>query len=109
MAAFSTVRPGDINGALNSHLIYQADNGTIFWGSDTDESGWSAPKKDAVFGGADNPTSLACVTAAASTVPDVLLTSDTDLNRCYFQQQGQLVEVSFDGFEWTGPKKIPTL
>lgn len=106
MAGFSNARSGNNNGTLNTYLIYQADNGNILWGSDTSDSGWTTPKAGSVFDGADKPTNLACVTMAGSTNPDIPLTSATDLNRCYFQKDGRLMEATFDGSKWNGPTEI---
>lgn len=77
------------------------------YSTDIDSSGWQSPKTDPVFNGADNPTNIACVTAAASTNPDIPLTSATELNRCYFQKRGKLIEVHYDGSKWSTLGEIP--
>ncbi len=99
MAAFATARD-DSSDLLNSYLVYQAADGKIMYGTNTNSSGWVGPSTDAVFDGADHPTNLACVTMAAGTDGDIPLTSATDLNKCYFQRDGDLIEVMYDGSKW---------
>lgn len=38
---------------------------------------------------------------AAGADSDMPLTSATDLNKCYFQRNGELVEVMYNGTQWT--------
>lgn len=102
---FSTARKKS-NQELDSYLIYQAKDGKIMYGTNTNSSGWIGPSSDAVFDGADHPTSLACVTAGTDD-DGIPLTSETDLNRCFFQRNGGLAEVTFDGSKWASSGTIP--
>jgi hypothetical protein len=105
MAAFSTARD-DTSALVNTYLIYQAADGKIMYGSNTNSSGWGGPQTDKVFDGADFPTNLACVTAGAGTNPDEPLSSATDMNKCYFQRNGGLVEALYNGTAWTESELI---
>jgi len=97
LAAFAIARD-NTTALLNTYLIYQAADGRIMYGANTNST-WDGPRTDSVFDGADIPTNLACVTAAADSVRP--LTSATDLNKCYFQRKGELVEVLYDGSKWS--------
>lgn len=107
LAAFATAAD---DSTLNSYIVFQAKDGSIQYGSSSGSGGgWGQPKKDAVFDGADAGTDIACVTAGANAGWNITLTTATDLNLCFFQRGGRLVEVAFDGQKWTlvGNVSIP--
>lgn len=106
LAAFANAQSSS-SSLLNTYVIYQAENGTVMYGTNKDASGWDWPKTDPVFDDADVPTRLACVTMATDTDPDIPLTSATDQNKCYLQRRGELVEMRYDGTKWTTLGIVP--
>ena len=105
LAVFAIARKKS-NRELDSYLIYQAKDDKVMYGTNTNSSGSVGPASHAVFGGADHLTSLACITAGADD-DGIPLTSETDLNRCYFQRRVELIEVTFDGLKWAASGPIP--
>ncbi|KAK2589851.1 hypothetical protein QQS21_012473 [Conoideocrella luteorostrata] len=100
LAVFATARDGSSD-LFNTYLLYQAADGKIMYGTNTNSSGWVGPSTDAVFDGADVPTNLACVTMAPDYESKLQLLSATDQNKCYFQRKGELVEVAYSGGSWS--------
>jgi len=83
---------------MNTYIIWQDTSGAIQVGWRDDDSGWKGPKAYSAFAGADNGTSIACITPTAWPVSN--LQERVDLARCYFQASGVLKEVLFDGASW---------
>ncbi|KAF9878206.1 hypothetical protein CkaCkLH20_04244 [Colletotrichum karsti] len=111
MAAFAVAR-GDANGqassAVNTWVVYQdSSTGKISYVYENGTDGWKGPETDPVFEGADNPTHLACVTAASATIPEVPLQPAHDLSHCFFQVKKQLKHVHFDGSSWNDMGFLP--
>ncbi|KLU90262.1 hypothetical protein MAPG_09226 [Magnaporthiopsis poae ATCC 64411] len=108
----SDLAPGTGTGAGSS------DNGGVVILSQTDGSSgtkFSRPTSDPVFASADVPTSITCLTKAPGVVNNdkgnfvsVALSTNTDLNRCYFQSNGgRIKEVLWDGTKWTDLGYLP--
>ena len=86
---------------VNTYILFQAANGTLqmVW-QDDDANGWKGPQTFAALDGADKGTDIACVTQTAWNLVDVWLRTVSAINRCYFQSQGAVKEVWFDGQDW---------
>lgn len=88
---------------VDTHLLYQDGNGTIQVLSQQDAKPWKGPETFDAFNGADMGTSIACLTMGAYNRDDTMHTSlstSPETNRCYFQSEGRLKEVWYDGSEW---------
>ncbi|OHE94938.1 hypothetical protein CORC01_09732 [Colletotrichum orchidophilum] len=111
MAGFAVARldsGGQKSDALNTWILYQdSKTGKISYVYEDDATGWKGPETDSVFEGADNPTHLACVTAASATSPEVPLEASHDLSHCFFQMNRQLKHVHFDGSKWADMGFLP--
>ncbi|ETS74736.1 hypothetical protein PFICI_13220 [Pestalotiopsis fici W106-1] len=88
---------------VDTHLLYQDGNGTIqvLWQENGKD--WQGPTTFDAFDGADMGTSIACLTLGAYSRDGgmhVNVPSNSDTNRCYFQSQGGLKEVWYDGYTW---------
>jgi hypothetical protein len=102
LAGFVTARD---NSTVNTYLLWQEPRtGAVNIAQNDSPAGWRGPTSDDVFKGVDNPSHLACATAASSVInggPTVgLVVGANDLNRCYFQAGGVVREVWFDGGTW---------
>ncbi|EOO00285.1 hypothetical protein UCRPA7_4200 [Phaeoacremonium minimum UCRPA7] len=98
IGAFVYGREADL---INTYTLYQDRSGTlqVIWQNDT-SSGWQGPKTYDALAGADNGTDITCVTQTAWDEQGVNISSTTDMNRCYFQSEGKVKEVRFDGLNW---------
>ncbi|KAF2178618.1 hypothetical protein K469DRAFT_675587 [Zopfia rhizophila CBS 207.26] len=105
VTAFSTVRPDDCNGSLNTYLLWQDKDGAILMSWSDNDEGWKGPTKYPAFDGADNGTAIACLSGL--TFPDFPLSAGHELSRCYFQAVGSVREVSFDGASWAIVGNVP--
>ncbi|KXH63045.1 hypothetical protein CSAL01_06838 [Colletotrichum salicis] len=89
MAGFAVARldsSGQKSEALNTWILYQdSKTGKISYVYEDDATGWKGPETDSVFDGADNPTHIACVTAASAKILEVPLEASHDLSHCFFQ------------------------
>jgi hypothetical protein len=74
-----------------------------------EDKGWqtSGPK---ALEKADKGTDIACITSPMwGDLPDIgelPLKPASDINRCYFQKDGELVEVILEEGEWKGPSPL---
>ncbi|KAH8901737.1 hypothetical protein GQ53DRAFT_740473 [Thozetella sp. PMI_491] len=110
IAAFSTARPNDKTGRVNTYILYQAEDNSIQMVWLDNESGWetSAPHALAV---ADNGTDIACLTMPTSELDTksqvLLLEAASDVSRCYFQRGGVPREVMLSGTDWVELGSVP--
>ncbi|KAK1457700.1 hypothetical protein CMEL01_15683 [Colletotrichum melonis] len=111
MAGFAVARldsSGQKSEVLNTWVLYQdSKTGKISYVYEDDTTGWKGPESDSVFDGADNPTHIACVTAASAKIPEVPLEASHDLSHCFFQANRQLKHVHFDGSKWADMGFLP--
>jgi hypothetical protein len=107
IGGFAVGRPNNSENMTNTYLLYQDDSGTIqvVWQDDT--TGWKGPSTYDAFDGADNGTDITCLTPAAWNAANVTVTSNQNMNRCYFQVQNQVREVYFDGSNWNDEGYLP--
>lgn len=80
LAAFANARD-DTSPLLNSYIVYQTSNGTIEYGTNADARVGLVPRQTMYSKAQISRPLFACVTAAASTVPEIPLTDATELNR----------------------------
>jgi hypothetical protein len=92
---------------LDTYVLYQDATGDIQVMFQNDETGWKGPTSPAAFQGADNGTSIACLTPMAW--PGTPLQQGAvQTCRCYFQSSGSIKEVWFDGTGWQAMGGVPT-
>ncbi|KAI9154841.1 hypothetical protein HJFPF1_07400 [Paramyrothecium foliicola] len=116
-AAFSIGRSDDddtFKDEVNTYVLYQDGSSDIklVW-LDNDEEGWQQSSPEALKG-ADAGTDIACITSPTwprfPVVGENLLAPASDLTRCYFHKNGNLVETQFLNNEWQPTKPVfPTL
>lgn len=94
-----------MDAALNTHLLWQDENGTIQMSWTDDDDGWKGPLTYPAFAGAEKQTALTCLTGL--TFPGHPLASGSELARCYFQTGLAWREVSFDGERWNVVGVVP--
>ena len=70
-----------------------------------DGAGWKGPTTSTAFKGADNGTSIACLTPSDSY--NQPLSNDPHMARCYFQVGGAVREVAYVNKEWTIIGTVP--
>jgi hypothetical protein len=92
---------------LDKYVLYQDISGTIQLMWQDDESGWKGPTNPSAFLEADNGTSIACLTPMAWRGTS-LIHGFVQTCRCYFQSDGALKEVWYNGDDWQIAKTIPT-
>jgi hypothetical protein len=107
IGAFAVARSDSSSNQTNTYALYQDDDATIQVVWESDASGWQGPSTYSAFDGADNGTDIACLTAAAWDGSGVELSTDQDMNRCYFQVGGQVREVYYDGSNWNVEGYLP--
>jgi hypothetical protein len=105
IGAFAVPRPLDTSGKINTYVLWQEASGNVQMTWEDDGSGWKGPSTPDAFRGADNGTSIACLTPSAW--PPSGLEPKWDLARCYFQSNGVLREVQFDGSAWRVVGDVP--
>ncbi|KAH6653345.1 hypothetical protein BKA67DRAFT_569236 [Truncatella angustata] len=107
IGGFAVARPNDSNNQTNTYLLYQDDSGTVqvVWQDDT--SGWKGPSTYSAFDNADNGTDITCLTPAAWDGAGVEITSNQNMNRCYFQVNNKVREVYYDGSNWNDQGYLP--
>ncbi|TLD32949.1 hypothetical protein PspLS_00741 [Pyricularia sp. CBS 133598] len=114
MAGFATAKVG--GSGLVSKILWRSENGRIWImsqdggkGDGSDTGDWSGPTTDAVFDGADANTQLACVTAGVADWAGIKfpLKQNNDMNSCFFQRDGALKHVLFDGSRWVDKGFVP--
>ncbi|KAK9420617.1 hypothetical protein SUNI508_06357 [Seiridium unicorne] len=107
IGGFAVARPNDTKNQTNTYLLYQDNSGTIqvVWQDDT--SGWKGPSTYDAFDNADNGTDITCLTAAAWDASGHEVTSNQNMNRCYFQVGNKVREVYYDGSNWNDEGYLP--
>lgn len=114
MAGFASAKVG--GEGLVSKILWRSDNGRIYImsqdgskGDGSDTADWSGPTTDAVFDGADHDTQLACVTAGVADWAGIKfpLRKNNNMNSCFFQRDGALKHVLFDGSRWVDKGFVP--
>ncbi|KAK6070677.1 hypothetical protein SCUP515_08286 [Seiridium cupressi] len=107
IGGFAVARPNDTKNQTNTYLLYQDNSGTIqvVWQDDT--SGWKGPSTYDAFDNADNGTDITCLTAAAWDASGHEVTSNQNMNRCYFQAGNKVREVYYDGSNWNDEGYLP--
>lgn len=103
IAVFSSARNG--SSSLNQYILYQDTTSTIQVVWEDDASGWKGPSTFTAFKGADNGTSITCLTP--SSWFNLPLEVSQDMTRCYFQAGGALREVLNNGTDWTIVGNVP--
>jgi hypothetical protein len=106
LGGFATARSGSTDG-VNTYLLYQNGDGVIHFLYQDDDSGWKGPSNNTVFDGADKPTKISCVTAAAMGNPNIPLASTHDISRCFFQSNKSVKQVQYDGTSWKSLGFVP--
>lgn len=98
IGAFVIGREADL---IDTYALYQDDGGAlqVMWQNDT-TSGWQGPKTFDALAGADDGTDITCVTQTTWDMVGVNLKDSTVMSRCYFQSDGKVKEVRFDGTTW---------
>lgn len=94
---------------VNTYILYQAENGTniqMVW-QDDETGDWKGPRTFPALDGADKGTDITCVTQAAVNGRNVWLKTISSINRCYFQSQGAVKEVMYDGKDWQNLGFVP--
>ena len=105
MGAFAVPRPQNPQSELNTYVLWQDPSGAIQVNWQDDETGWKGPRTYPALGGADNGTSIACLTP--NMWPITNLQPLWDMSRCYFQAGGFLKEVYFNGWDWVALGNVP--
>lgn len=111
IGGFAVGRPSSSSSSsvnqTNTYLLYQDDSGKIqvVWQDDT--AGWKGPSYYDAFAGADNGTDITCLTAAAWDAAGVEVTTNQNMNRCYFQVGNKVREVYYDGSNWNNQGYLP--
>ncbi|KAI1852840.1 hypothetical protein JX266_002381 [Neoarthrinium moseri] len=88
--------------SISTYILYQDTSNSIQviwqWG----EMEWQGPSTFDALRGIDAGSDLACLTLGAGSYPgsNTPVWDNPDSNRCYFQSQGRLKEVWFDGMQW---------
>jgi hypothetical protein len=98
-------RPQDTNHNLNTYVLWQDSSSDIQVNWQDDNSGWKGPSTSPALKGADNGTSITCLTPSAWS--PFLLQQNWDMCRCYFQVGRALREVSFNGTDWAIIGNVP--
>ena len=103
IAVFSSARNGSSD--LNQYILYQDTTSAIQVVWQDDASGWKGPSTFTAFKGADNGTSITCLTP--SSWFNLPLEVSQDMTRCYFQAGGVLREVLNNGTDWNIVGNVP--
>jgi len=77
----------------------------VVWQNDA--SGWQGPQTFPALADADKGTDIACLIQATWDYTGIALSAATDMNRCYFQSDGKVKEVWFDGKDWKDLGYLP--
>ncbi|KAI1843451.1 hypothetical protein JX265_013333 [Neoarthrinium moseri] len=107
IGGFAVARPASTTNQTNTYLLYQDKSGTIQVVSQDDTTGWKGPQTFSAFDNADNGTDIACLTPAAWDEAGVEITSNQQMNRCYFQVGNKVREVFYDGSKWNDEGYLP--
>lgn len=70
-----------------------------------DSTGWKGPTSFPPFQGADNGTSITCLTP--SITYGTMAVANSNMSRCYFQAGGAVKEVVYQGGEWSDLGTVP--
>ena len=109
-AAFSVARTGSATDLVSTYLLYQDATGKINQVYATDNTTWHISQPSALAE-ADNGTDIACLTMATidydSSNEMVFLGTASGDNRCYYQRDGNIVEVKLDGTDWIELTTLP--
>ncbi|KAK7990340.1 hypothetical protein PG990_014620 [Apiospora arundinis] len=87
---------------VETHVLYQDRAGDIQMVWQTHNKPWQGPSTFEPLRGADKDTDIACLTRGAYSRPglSIALSPSLTANLCYFQSQGKLKEVWYDGSNW---------
>ncbi|KAH7310499.1 hypothetical protein B0I35DRAFT_439164 [Stachybotrys elegans] len=114
--AFSAFVTARSNGSelVNTYILYQDEDRHIkqAWMDDSEEWQFSSPE---ALRYADEDTDIACLTMSMSPTHldaddwrfPVFLSADINLQRCFFQRGGYIIEVSRVDNEWRETARIP--
>ncbi|KAL7623194.1 hypothetical protein AAE478_006875 [Parahypoxylon ruwenzoriense] len=103
IAAFATTRR--LTNTTNTHILYQDGAQKIQAVWQVDGNDWQGPEE---VGDADEGTDIACLTEQTGDQPSLKQLSDqTDMNRCYYQSGGLIVEKRLTTSGWIDGNTIP--
>ncbi|KAK6852208.1 hypothetical protein PG995_012333 [Apiospora arundinis] len=87
---------------VETYVLYQDGAGDIQMVWQTHNKPWQGPSTFEPLRGADKDTDIACLTRGAYSRPglSIALSPSLTANLCYFQSQGKLKEVWYDGSNW---------
>lgn len=105
MGAFSVPRASSPQNKVDFYILWQDASGALQVSWKDDESGWKGPLTFPALAGADMGTDIACLNPTAW--PASNLQPRWDMSRCYFQVNGQLREVHFNGLNWVIVGNVP--
>ncbi|KAG8157252.1 hypothetical protein KVR01_012960 [Diaporthe batatas] len=110
-AAFTTARPESSEGLVNTYVLYQEPSSRISTVHLDNHSQW-VTTQPAALSIADNGTSIACVTMPMTQRDSYgydldLEVASVQANRCYFQREGNVIEVALNGTDWTELGTVP--
>ena len=104
IGAFTVPRESSKND-LDTYVLSQASSGDFEMRWQVDGGDWQGPQGFPALKGADKDTNIACLTPNAWPATNML--PQHDMSRCYFQVDGWLKEVHYDGKDWKDLGKIP--
>jgi hypothetical protein len=104
MAAFSVAR--ETGDDVDTWVVFQDSSGNIKYTEQVGDDSWSEIKT--MFSGADKGTQIACVTPGTSSSPGtVVLKSTNEMSVCFFQKDGFLKQMKFNGKDWQDLGSVP--
>jgi protoheme ferro-lyase len=93
---------------MNYYVVWQGandnfgagpGNGTVQFMSLKSDLGWQGPQTVNAFAGIDPDSDISCITPTG--FPAEELQTLYDLSRCYFQINGAIKEILYDGSSWS--------
>jgi hypothetical protein len=105
MAAFAVASDSSTDG-VDTRVVFQDSSGNIKYTEQVDGGSWSEIKT--MFNAADKGTQIACVTPGTTSNPGtVVLRSTHEMSLCFFQKDGFLKQMQFNGKEWQDKGSVP--
>ncbi|KAH8675545.1 hypothetical protein BX600DRAFT_507775 [Xylariales sp. PMI_506] len=101
---------------LNTYILYQDESASlqVVWqdggnGSSGSNNTWQGPETYDALNDAEPGTDIACVTQGAWGIPEILVSSEQDMNRCFFQERDtrRVKEVWYNGTDWNFVGYVP--
>ncbi|KAI1874221.1 uncharacterized protein JN550_002800 [Neoarthrinium moseri] len=103
IGAFTVTRPYNAEDKVNTYVLYQDDHGVIqvVW-QDSKAASWNGPQTFDALSNAAAGTDITCLSQIAWSAQSVSLSSQQDMNLCYFQEKdtNRVKEVWYNGKEW---------